>query len=62
MIQPLSDTGLPLRVRIGVAEAALAYANALVKGDEHDITNAHNDLADACDDLRICIKAQALGM
>lgn len=56
------NTLIPLGVRRALADAALAYANALVTGTGPEIAVARIIVDSAAEDARICLKAAELGM
>ncbi len=66
MPQALDDTSLPLQVRVTLANAALAYANALASAWTSsqlvEMEKARRELLRAAHDVRICRRAQELGM
>lgn len=62
MSNPLSDSRIPLAVRLAVSNAALEYAAALVNGDSFDITINRGALLEAVEDCKTCLKAAELGM
>ena len=62
MTQPLEDPRIPLQVRTALANAALAYANALVEGSDRGIRESGVELHRAAEDARICQQAAMLGM
>lgn len=62
MYQPLDDQTLPLSARMALADAALAYANALVQGNAVETEAARIKVARAAHDVRICLRAQQFGM
>ncbi len=66
MPQALDDTSLPLEVRVTLANAALAYANATAAGfdstDPDVVNRARAEFLRAASDVRICRKAQEFGM
>lgn len=62
MSNPLSDSRIPLAVRLAASNAALNYINAKILGDVRDTMVTHVEFNTAVENMRICLQAAEMGM